>query len=146
MLQKKFAICIVLTVGLTFAAVLFAQSGKTTSDGVYTQAQADKGHDLYTQQCATCHGAQMEGSGQNPPLKGDAFLSNWSGQTLGDLYTTIKTTMPATKPGSLESGQVAQLIAYILSTNSYPAGPVELPDSTDGLKAIQIAAPAKSGQ
>jgi mono/diheme cytochrome c family protein len=132
-----------LTVGVACAAVLFAQSAKSTHEGVYTKAQAEQGHVLYTEQCATCHGEQLQGSGQNPPLTGQDFLKNWQGETLADFYTKIQTSMPATKPGSLQPGEVSQLIAYLLSVNSYPAGAAELPNSADELKAIQFDLPPK---
>ncbi|MFP5206763.1 MAG: c-type cytochrome, partial [Acidobacteriota bacterium] len=94
------------------SALLYAQSGSSTRDGVYTSAQADQGHALYTKQCAMCHGATLAGSGQNPPLSGDAFMQNWEGQTLADLYGKIQATMPATVPGSLKPDEVTQVIAY----------------------------------
>ena len=125
LLKYKLTTCLMLMLGIAFAAVLFAQSAKSTRDGVYTHAQAEQGHALYTLQCVTCHGAQLEGSGQNPPLKGQAFQQNWKGQTLADFYTQIQSTMPATKPGSLQPGRSVAIIAYILSANSYPAGTIE---------------------
>src|ERR1700677_4631375 len=33
-------------------------------DGVYTAEQADRGKALYGKQCASCHGAGLDGSGQ----------------------------------------------------------------------------------
>ncbi len=92
-----------------------------------------------------CHGEQLQGSGQNPPLKGEVSR-NWQGETLADFYTQIQTTMPATKPGSLQPEEVSQLIAYILSVNSYPAGTAELPHTVDELKAIQFDLPPKGAQ
>ena len=105
--------------------MLFAQDATSTRDGVYTAAQAAQGQTLYKQQCASCHGATLQGSGQNPALKGDAFLQNWMGMTAGDLYLKIQATMPATTPGSLKPVQVSQLMAYILTMNGYPAGKTE---------------------
>ena len=128
------------------SAVGIAQSGSSTRDGVYTSTQAEQGHALYTKQCAMCHGAALEGSGQNPPLSGDAFMQNWQGQTLGDLYAKIKATMPATTPGTLKSDEVAQVIAYILQGNKYPAGKTALPDAPEKLETIHIEAPQSAGQ
>ena len=133
-------------VGVALTAMIIAQAASSTHDGVYTSTQAQQGHTLYTVQCALCHGPQLQGSGQNPPLAGPAFLHNWTGQTVADLYTQIKMTMPATKPGSLQPVQVAQVIAYILSVNKYPAGETALPSSPDALKAIQIDPPAAGGK
>ncbi len=52
MLQNKLPAYLILMLGITFAAVLFAQSAKSAHEGVYTNAQAEQGHALYTQQCA----------------------------------------------------------------------------------------------
>lgn len=144
-MKGRFFACLAFGVGAALSAIIIAQAASSTRNGVYTDAQAQQGHALYTAQCALCHGPQLQGSGQNPPLTGPAFLHNWSGQTVADLYTQIKMTMPAIKPGSLQPDQVAQAIAYILSVNKYPAGNAPLPVSPDALKAIQIDPPAAAG-
>ncbi|HEX3940084.1 MAG TPA: c-type cytochrome [Acidobacteriaceae bacterium] len=128
---------------------LFAQAGApaaSTRDGVYTTAQAQQGKALYSDQCAMCHGDSLEGAGQSPPLSTDAFLGDWTGQTLGDLYTKIQSTMPATSPGTLKPDQTAQLIAYILSANQFPTGAKALPSDPSALKSIHIDAPQKPQQ
>lgn len=122
-------------------ALLFAQTPSSTRSGVYTPSQAAQGKAIYTQQCAMCHGDALQGSGQNPPLVGDNFLSNWSGQTLADLDEAVRTTMPATNPGSLTADQTAQLIAYILQENHLPAGKSALPATAEQLKSIKIEKP-----
>ena len=40
---------------------------RSTWDGVYTKAQADRGK-TYTRQCLECHGDDLEGDPENPPL------------------------------------------------------------------------------
>lgn len=128
------------------SALLYAQSGSSVRDGVYSTSQADQGHALYSKQCAMCHGATLAGAGQNPPLSGDVFMQNWEGQTLADLYGKIQATMPATTPGSLKPDEVAQVIAYILRENKFPAGKTDLPSSSDKLQTIHIEAPQAGGQ
>ena len=140
-MKVRFAACLSLTMVAAVSAVALAQSALSTRDGVYTAAQAEQGHALYTRQCSTCHEAQLQGKGQNPALTGPAFLQNWTGESLADFYTQLHATMPATKPGSLQPEEVAQLIAYILSANHYPAGNTELPQTIDKLKAIQFDSP-----
>lgn len=133
-----------LGVGLGFlwfglsASSVAGQTASTTRDGVYTAAQAQQGKILYGKQCASCHADSLDGVGQNPPLAGDDFLNNWQDQTLADLDTKIRTTMPATKPGSLTPEETAQLLAYMLSANKFPTGKTELPADAGQLKAIQI--------
>jgi len=55
-------------------------------DGVYSSAQATRGEKAYRENCASCHGVNLEGSGQMPPLSGSDFTTNWNGMTLGDLF------------------------------------------------------------
>src|SRR5918997_1141991 len=87
-------------------ATLGAQAAaKSTNDGVYTAAQAKRGEALYKEQCATCHGDNLEGSGPMPPLAGKDFLTNWTGKSVGDLFEKTHTTMPATAPGTLTPAQ-----------------------------------------
>jgi S-disulfanyl-L-cysteine oxidoreductase SoxD len=111
----------------------------TTQSGVYTADQAQQGKALYTSTaCAACHGPSLQGAGQNPPLAGKDFLTNWTDQTVADLFSKIQTTMPATKPGSLKPEETAQIVAYILSANKFPAGTTALPDDSGKLKEIKI--------
>src|ERR1700722_20293555 len=80
--------------------VLYAQPVTSVWDGVYAQAQADRGKALYGQHCASCHGATLDGSGAVPPLAGADFKGNWNGQTADALFEKIQTSMPADKPGT----------------------------------------------
>jgi len=114
--------------------------------GLYSAAQAKRGAELYqspAQQCSVCHGADLGGVGPQPPLNGDNFLSIYTGQSALVLYDKMQKTMPQSSPGSLTPAQTADLLAYILSVNKYPAGDVELPGDREKLKAIQIPKPAK---
>ena len=132
-------------VGGVFAAVLTvtagAQAPHSTNEGVYTADQATKGEAVYKENCAACHGDNLEGSGPMPPLAGKDFLSNWQGKTVGDLFEKTQTSMPATAPGTLTPEQTASLMAYVLAQGKYPTGATALPDKMDALKTITIDAP-----
>jgi mono/diheme cytochrome c family protein len=118
------------------------QPQTTTSvwDGVFTVEQAKRGAAVYANACASCHGDQMEGEGQAPPLSGSDFTSKWNKQVVDDLFEIVKASMPADKPGSLTAAQNADVLAYIFQANQYPAGKTELPSDADGLKKIRIEA------
>src|SRR2546426_4970955 len=49
---------------------------------------------IYRKECAACHGDMLTGGESAPPLTGAAFLANWSGLTMGDLFDRIRKTMP----------------------------------------------------
>jgi mono/diheme cytochrome c family protein len=122
-------------------AVLGAQ-GKASA-GVYTDEQATHGEALYKEQCAACHGDNLEGSGPMPPLAGADFLMNWQGKPLGDLYEKIQTTMPATAPGTLMPAQTADVLAFMLKSSKYPAGSSALEGKVEALLPISLDVPAK---
>ena len=111
-----------------------------SSAPLYTAAQAGRGQAQYTQQCASCHGQSLEGIEIAPPLAGADFIDKWTGQSMGDLFERIRTTMPKNKPGSLTREAVADITAYILSVNQYPAGTTDLPADTQPLRGIRIDA------
>ena len=117
-------------------AVLGAQD--KASAGVYTAEQAARGEAIYKEQCAECHGDNLEGSGPMPPLAGMDFLTNWNGKSLGDLYEKISTTMPATAPGTLMPAQVADVMAHILKAGKFPAGSTALEGKLEALQPISI--------
>jgi cytochrome c len=109
---------------------------------VYSDAQAKRGTTVYAEQCASCHGENLEGVADLfPALTGDAFHKVWDGKSVGELFDKIATTMPALDPGSLKPEQSADVTAFILSKSKYPAGSAELATSAEPLKQIQIVAP-----
>ena len=123
------------------ACVLLAQTAmKSTWDGVYTKAQADRGRDLYVQQCLDCHGDDLEGDPENPPLTTPAFVYKWNSLTVGDLYDRVHRDMPPDKMGSLTRQKAADLVAFILSFNKFPAGSQELPPDLQALRQIRFDA------
>ena len=114
---------------------------RAATEGIYTADQAKRGGTVFGAECASCHGSDLAGIGQNPPLSGDEFLSKYEGQPVLVLYDTIQKTMPATHPGSLSRPQAADVLAYILSSNKYLAGDKELPSDEESLKKIQLEKP-----
>ena len=121
--------------------VVSAQAAKSVNEGVYSAAQAKRGEAIYKEQCAACHGDNLEGSGPMPPLAGKDFLANWQGKPVADVFEKTATSMPATAPGTLSPEQTADTIAYLLSVGKYPAGAADLPAKADELKAISLDAP-----
>lgn len=110
--------------------------------GVYTSAQAARGKTVYEAYCTRCHGIDMVGGRQGgaggPALVGDNFWLDWERSSLGSLYSKISKTMPNDSPGSLRSDDYADLLAYILSGNTFPAGTADIPADGSGLDVVRI--------
>jgi mono/diheme cytochrome c family protein len=104
---------------------------KLASSGVYTTAQADRGMSIYDGQCASCHELSR--------FKGKDFASAWSDKPLTDLHTAVK-SMPMDNPGSLQPQEYADVLAYFLSINGYPAGQTELKGDDASIKAVKVDA------
>jgi mono/diheme cytochrome c family protein len=88
---------------------------------IYTEAQAQHGGNMYRSKCSGCHGGDLTGE-HAPPLKGEPFWSEWSGETARSLYSRIISTMPPDDAGSLAEKDVIDLMAYLLQVNGMPAG------------------------
>ena len=116
-------------------ATISAQ-GKTTKDGVYTEAQSERGAATAKTTCAACHGRTMKGGMLGPSLVGDMFKGNYDGAPLADLFDKIKMTMPQNNPGTLTPEATADVVAFILKLNEFPAGEGEVPNDADALKTI----------
>jgi cytochrome c len=107
---------------------------------VYTEGQADRGRTVYEERCALCHGQSLEGVEMAPALTGGQFLSTWNGQSVGDLYERMRTTMPVDDPGSLSRAANADVMAFLLRANKFPSGKVDLPRQNIVLNQILIEA------
>lgn len=131
---------------LVLSSTVHAQ--QTTSsvwDGVYTEAQANRGKDLYSSECASCHGPELTGGEMAPPLAGGEFVSGWDGLTVGDLFERIRISMPQNSPGSLSGQQDADILAFMFSANKFPTGNAELPREAGILKQIKFEAKKDAG-
>jgi hypothetical protein len=119
-------------------SALRAQQPASSSvwDGVYTLAQARRGA-LKSGLCVECHGDGFVG-GPAPDLATDDFRARWDGRTVGDLFELIRKTMPDNDPGALAREECADLVAYILAVNKFPAGTTEIGISAEPLQQIRI--------
>jgi len=113
--------------------------------GVYTAAQAERGHQLYINRCARCHGLGSTGGGGGgggaPAFGGENFTADFEGYTLFDIENRINTSMPRDQPGSTTRVQATDLTAFILSVTHVPPGRTELPPDGNFLRLIRFDKP-----
>ena len=121
----------------SLAVVAYAtQAGDKAAAGPsYTEEQSTRGEALYAKSCGFCH----EDQSMAPPLQGDGFLKSWSDKTAGALFDKIQMTMPLNEPGTMSGQQTADLVAYILKLNHFPAGQEPLGQDSAALNSISLA-------
>ena len=123
------------------AVALPAQSAtpaRSVWDAVYSQDQAKRGQAKYAQVCSSCHQADLSGSDQSPSLAGGEFLDRWNDQSVGDLADRIRLTMPQDDIGSINVQMSADITAYLLQVNNFPAGQEELKADRSAMKGLVI--------
>jgi len=114
---------------------------RTVWDGVYTEAQAERGKAIYMEKCVQCHGPELMGGGAGAgPLQGATFNGNWNGVPLGDMLERLRQSMPLDKPATLSRQQCADVLAFIFSVNKFPPGKTELSRQAEILNTITFKA------
>ena len=109
-----------MTIGILVGTPALAQApekGRTVWDGVYTEAQASRGEEAFGVYCFSCH---------KGGFRGQSFMKNWGQDKVSSLFDFIRTNMPAGSPGVASDREYIDIVAYILSTNGFPAGAEDL--------------------
>ncbi len=123
-----------------FQSAPLRAAGRSTKDGVYSAAQAERGKKAYLEICAGCHGLELEGAPfVAPTLKGIAFIENWRDDSVAALYGKIKSDMPMGSPERMSDADKLDVVAYLLKENALPPGSADLPK--DDLASIVIDSP-----
>jgi mono/diheme cytochrome c family protein len=105
---------------------------RAASTGVFTEAQARRGEQLFNQACSKCHNVTDH--------TGTSFTAKWSSNSLGDIFDQVS-TMPPASPGGLNPDGYANLVAFFLSKSGYTPGREELPADRNALKGIRVGTP-----
>lgn len=117
---------------VVFAAAVSAgvaawAGGRSTKEGVFTSEQAERGRLVYERSCQNCHQADFYRE----------RLAKWQDKSVGALFESLSTTMPADNVGSLATSEYLDVLAYVFSITGSPAGKSEL--TADNMDAIAIA-------
>lgn len=102
----------------------------TLAEGAFTEAQVQRGSEVFAETCVECHSTS--------DMRGDDFMFNWGGSSVGRLYRTITRTMPEDDPGGLPTSDYLAVISYILELNGFPVGELELSSEAEMLNKLRI--------
>ena len=119
------------------------QGGSSVQDGVFTVEQSRRGEAKYMKTCRKCHQRDLAGDWVEdaPPLVGGEFLSNWAQWTAGDLFEFMTLEMPPKRKDrrDLTAENYADILAFILEKNGFPAGAADLPPAVEPLVTIEMS-------
>ncbi len=105
----------------------------------YTLAQAAAGEAAYQQQCAACHGDNLEGFELAPSLSGNFFTRRWGGKTVSELAAELR-RMPPEQVDGLDDRVYSNILAYLLQQNGAEAGDNPLPTEVATMNELLIPA------
>ena len=101
----------------------------------YTVEQAGQGRIAYLENCAACHGENMD-DGEFVTLKRVNFREQWRAQSMEELFIVTSDTMPQDRPGRLDDDTYADILAYVLQENGSDPGDTDLPGDPDAWLAM----------
>jgi cytochrome c len=114
-----------------------ARAGPAPAQGIYAEAQAERGRGLFREACAECH--------YSSEFRDQQFRFKWGRRTVRDLYREIVRNMPEDDPGGLPDRDYVDIVTYILQLNGFPAGNAELPADEDVMAGYPMTPPAPGG-
>ena len=121
--QRSARACIMIVLLCTPVITAAAASGTTSGSALptlFTDSEAAQGRIVFEQHCAACHGDDLRGK-IGPALVGPSLGSASDHTTVSIMFNVIAFEMPADEPASLTRQNYADVMAYILQRNGYPA-------------------------
>ena len=116
--------------GPTFAMAGEQAPTKTTNDGVYTAAQAERGKKVFEAKCTGCH--------EPSRFQGETFYEAFDGKAMKEIWDIASGTMPEDNPGSLKPQEYGDILAYFLALNEFKPGDAELQGNASAMAAIKV--------
>ena len=101
--------------------------------------QAKTGSVLFAANCASCHGANLEGTTLGPLLSGRSFVQRWGVQTPALLLGNIQANMPPGGNEGLSGADYLNIVAHILEANGVDSTDVPLTADTNFTIAENIS-------
>jgi mono/diheme cytochrome c family protein len=113
------------------AAITLGGHAALAQTGPFTQAQVTTGHKNFVGYCSACHGQDLAGGGDAPPLGGAFFSGDWAKYSVSQLYAFVSNAMPEGLEGELKPEEYSSIIAYLLAANGAKPGPAPFTGKSD---------------
>ena len=108
---------------------------RTVWDGVYSVAQAARGHAVYESQCERCHQPDLNGTDEASSLVGEAFMQAWREDTVGRRLCRV-IRLRGARQSLVSLGVPVQAVPACLlhrpGTNRAPARPIPINPAATG--------------
>ncbi len=114
------------TIAVAAAFAPSAASMAAAQQASYAGEQADVGASIYQAACASCHLADLQGSGTAPGLAGPGFRSGWGSRPATQMLRYVRSSMPPGEEGSLTNEEYSAVAAYIMRENGVDPGSTAL--------------------
>lgn len=107
-------------------------TGNASLPALYTKAQAERGKQVFMTTCTACHGTNLQGTAA-PAVAGNDFLTTAKNDkwTLEVIRYLVFKVMPLNASGSLSPNEAANVMAFLLASNCYPAGNTPFPEKNE---------------
>lgn len=106
---------IVGALALALAPTLALHTTGGTSSAVAQAEDAELGRDLYVQSCASCHGADANGTSQGPPLRGVGAASLDFMLSTGRMPLADPSMQPVRTEPAFTVDEIGAIVAYVTS-------------------------------
>jgi len=113
-------------IGVAMISMAAYAGAKSTKDGAFTAAQAERGKTVYDASCGNCHQADFYRE----------RLTRFQDKPISQLFEVISTSMPADNIGGLSNAEYRDVLAYIFSITGSPAGSEELTE--ENIESINV--------
>lgn len=121
-----------------------AANGAEPAAGV--AAQVERGRVSFLQNCASCHGRDLDNGEFAPAVKGRGFLSHWGARPVSEFTAYLRANMPPGRMSELSKEDYAALVAFVLNANGAPSDAASLPPGPAAPAAARAPGEAPSEQ
>jgi alcohol dehydrogenase (cytochrome c) len=114
------------------------RAGNAAEPTAQRAAQVERGQSSFLQNCASCHGRNLDNGEFAPAVKGRSFLNHWGARPVSEFAAYLRANMPPGRTGELSKDDYTALVAFIMNANGASSDATSLPTDSAALTAIRL--------